>query len=163
MLVRVHGWDYASGVDLLAKGRHQASRHGDLLTVTMADTQIAECIAHTGDLDGAIEIADATVRHLFDSDEVFFRGPASMVLVESLLRRGTKQDLPEAQAAIDRLAACPSDPGFVLYELALLRLRALLARARADEQTYAEFVQRYREVAKSVGFDGHRAIAEAMG
>ncbi|MGB9305528.1 MAG: adenylate/guanylate cyclase domain-containing protein [Mycobacterium sp.] len=162
MLVRVHGGDHASGMDLLAKGRQQASRHGDLLTVTMADTQVAECIARTGDLDAAIEIAGATVRHVFDSGEAFFRGPASTVLVESLLRRGTEQDLREAQTAIDRLATCPSEPGFVLYELALLRLRALLARAHDDEQAYREFVQRYRAMATSLGFDGHIAIAETM-
>jgi adenylate cyclase len=148
--------------DLLATGRQQAFRHGDLLTGTMADIQTAECKAHAGDIDAAIEIARATVRRLFDSDEVIFRGPASTVLVESLLRRGTEQDLREVQKAIDRLAACPTEPGFVLYELALLRLRALLARARADEQAYGEFVQRYRAVASSVGFDGHIALAEAM-
>ena len=134
MLVRLHDGDQAAGIDLLAKGRQQAFRHADLLTVTMADIQTAECKAHTGDIGVAIEIAGATVEHLFDCGEVIFRGPASTVLAESLLRRGTEQDLQEAQTAIDRLAACPTDPGFVLYELPLLRLRALLARARGDEQ-----------------------------
>ena len=55
------------------------------------------------------------------------RGPAVTALVESLLRRGADPDLAEAKAAIDRLAAVPTDPGFVLHELPLLRLRALLA------------------------------------
>ena len=66
---------------------------------------------------------------------MIFRGPASTVLTESLLRRGTEHDLQVAQAAVDRLAACPIDPGFVLYQL---RLRALLACPRDDEQAYRE-------------------------
>jgi len=162
MLVRLHDGDHAAGLDLLARGRQQAHRHGDLLAVTMADIQAAESKADTGDIGAAIDIAMATVEHLFDCGEVMFRGPASTVLAESLLRRGTAQDLQEAQTVIDRLAACPTDPGFVLYELPLLRLRALLARARGDEPSYREFVQRYRAVASSVGFDGHIAIAVSM-
>ncbi len=162
MLVRVHGGDPAAGMDLLAKGRQQASRHADLLTVTMADIQTAECKAHTGDTGAAIEIARATVGHLFDSGDVIFRSPASTVLAESLLCRGTAQDLQEAEAAIDRLAASPADPGFVLYELALLRLRALLARARGDEAIYLDYRDHYRDMATSLGFEGHMQWAEAM-
>jgi len=64
--------------------------------------------------------------------------------------------------AIDRLAAVPTDPGFVLHEIWLLRLRALLARARGDEASYREFRDRYRARAKEVGFEGHMALAEAM-
>ena len=41
--------------------------------------------------------------------------------------------MQEAAAAIERLAAVPTDPGFVLNEIPLLRLRALLARAHGDE------------------------------
>jgi adenylate cyclase len=162
MLVRVHGGDHAAGMDLLAKGRQQGFRHGDLLTATMADIQIAECKAHNGDTGAAIEIARATVGHLFDSGEVIFRSPASTVLAESLLRRGTKQDLREVQTAIDRLAGCPTEPGFVLHELALLRLRALLARAHGDEASYRDYRDRYRDMARTLGFEGHIAWAEAM-
>lgn len=162
MLVRLHDGDAAAGMDLLTTGRQQAMQHGDLLTGTMADIQIAQSKARVGDLDAAIEIATATVEHLFACGKATFQGPASTVLVESLLRRGTGQDLQEAQRAVDRLAACPAEPGFVLYELPLLRLRALLARAHAEEEAYRELVQRYRAVASSVGFDGHVAMAEAM-
>lgn len=57
-------------------------------------------------------------------------------LVDALLRRGSHIDLQEAQAAIDRLAAVPTEPGFELHELPLLRMRALLARAHGDEVAY---------------------------
>jgi len=93
---------------------------------------------------------------------VIFRGPATTALVESLLRRGTDPDVQEAQAVIERLAACTTDTGFVLYELPLLRLRALLARTRNDEQAYRLFAMRYRAMAASLGFEGHIAMAEAM-
>ena len=38
------------------------------------------------------------------------------MLGEALLRRGTDSDLDEAQKSVDRLAAVPTDPGFVLHE-----------------------------------------------
>jgi adenylate cyclase len=87
---------------------------------------------------------------------------AATVLVESLLARGADGDLQAAQAAIDRLAGVPTDPGLVLHELPLLRLRALLARAHGDEAGYLEFRDRYRKMATELGFEGHIAIAEAM-
>jgi adenylate cyclase len=60
---------------------------------------------------------------LFSSGEMIYREPAATVLVEALLRRGSHVDLEDAQAAIDRLAAVPTDPGFVLHRLPLLRGR----------------------------------------
>jgi adenylate cyclase len=162
MLIRAHGGDPAVGINLLAKGRGQAFRHGDLLTVTMADIQTAEYKVHTGDIDEAIEIAKGTIEHLSDSGEIVFRGPASTVLAQSLLRRGTEQDLQEAQNAIDSLADCQTEPGFVLYEPTLLRMRALLARARADKTGYRDYLDRYREMATSLGFEGHMKWAEVM-
>jgi adenylate cyclase len=49
-----------------------------------------------------------------------------------------------------------------MHELPLLRLRALLARARGDEPGYAECVHRYRALAERVGFEGHQMQAAAM-
>jgi hypothetical protein len=70
--------------------------------------------------------------------------------------------LEAAQEAIDQLAAMPTEPVFLYHELPLLRLNALIANARGDEAGYREFRDRYRARAKSVGFEGHMAIAEAM-
>jgi hypothetical protein len=44
----------------------------------------------------------------------------------------------------------------------LLRLRALLARAHGDAAAYAHFRDSYRDMAKTLGFEGHNAWAEAM-
>jgi adenylate cyclase len=87
---------------------------------------------------------------------------ATTVLVEAQLRRGADGDLQDAQGAIDRLAAVPTDPGFVLNEIWLLRLRALLARSNGDEAGYRDFADRYRKLATELGFEGHIALAEAM-
>ena len=91
-----------------------------------------------------------------------WHGPATTTLVESLLHRGTDADHQEAQAAIEWLAAIPTDPGFVMHELPLLRLRALLARAHGDEITCRELVDRYRTMANTLGFEGFLALADAM-
>jgi adenylate cyclase len=56
----------------------------------------------------------------------------------------------------------PTEPGFVLHDIFLLRLRALLARTRGDEAAYRDFRDRYRRMAKTLGFEGHIAWAEAM-
>jgi hypothetical protein len=82
--------------------------------------------------------------------------------VETLLDRGTESDVAEAEAAIERLAAAPADDGLVLRDIWLLRLRALLARARGDEAAYRDYRDRYRDMARSLGFEGHMKWAEAM-
>ena len=91
-----------------------------------------------------------------------FGAPPTGVLVEALLRRGADTDLEEAQAAIDRLATVPTESGFVLHDIFLLRLRALLARAHGDAAAYTDFRDRYRSMARTLGFEGHIAWAEAM-
>jgi adenylate cyclase len=151
------------GFDLLAAVREMAMQQRFTMSaIPMADIEIAREKARLDDLDGAIDVAHSVIDDLLNTGQGLFHGPATTVLVESLLRRGADGDLHEAQVAIDRLAAVPTDPGFVLHELPLLRLRALLARARGDEDGYQDFADRYRKMATELGFEGHMAIAEAM-
>jgi adenylate cyclase len=63
---------------------------------------------------------------------------------------------------VDRLAAVPTEPGFVVNDIWLLRLRALVAKAHGDDTGYREFGDRYRDMAKTLGFEGHMKWAEAM-
>jgi hypothetical protein len=83
-------------------------------------------------------------------------------LVETLLDRSADGDVAEAEAAIERLAAAPADEGLVIRDIWLLRLRALLARAHGDPAAYAHFRDRYRGMAKTLGFEGHMEWADAM-
>jgi hypothetical protein len=50
----------------------------------------------------------------------------------------------------------------VTRDIWLLRLRALLAQACGDAAAYAHFRDRYRDMAKTLGFEGHIEWAEAM-
>ena len=84
------------------------------------------------------------------------------VLVEGLLERCAEGDLPEAEEAIGRLANLPADEGWAMREITLLRLRALLSRARGDGVAYRDLVSRYRAMAESLGFEGHMKWAEEM-
>jgi adenylate cyclase len=84
------------------------------------------------------------------------------VLVDSLLRRGTDSDLVEAQTAIARLAAVSTSSGVVVFDLVVLRLRAVLAHAQGDESAYRDLVDRYRAMAESLGYEGHIAMAATM-
>ena len=83
-------------------------------------------------------------------------------------RSGAEGDLVEAEAAIERLAeatierSAEADGGFAVREIWLLRLRARLAQARGDAASYADFRDRYRDMAKTLGFEGHIDWAEAM-
>ena len=56
----------------------------------------------------------------------------------------------------------PTDPGFVLNEITLLRMRALLAHAEGDNPIYRHWRDRYGKMANELGFEGHIAWAEAM-
>jgi hypothetical protein len=87
---------------------------------------------------------------------------ATGVLVETLLDRAADGDVAEAEAAIERLAAAPAEDGLVMRDIWLLRLRALLAHAHDDETTYRDYRDRYRDMATSLGFEGHMKWAEAM-
>ena len=163
VLINQGGSQRAAGFALLAQYREAHLRHGYAKNVVRTvDTEIAKEKVRTGDIDGAIQLARAVVDFSFDAGDMLSLGEATRVLVESLLQRGTSADLKEAQAAIDRLAAEPTDPGFVLFEVPLLRLRALMAQARRDDATYAQFRDRYRDMAKALGFEAHTALADAM-
>ena len=70
--------------------------------------------------------------------------------------------MAEAEAAIERLAAAPSEDGLAPRDIWLLRLRALLAQAHGDDTAYRDYRDRYRALATSLGFEGHLAWAEAM-
>ena len=61
-----------------------------------------------------------------------------------------------------RLANLPALRDLVVRDIWLLRLRALLARARGDDVAYRDLASRYRAMAESLGFEGHIAMAEAM-
>jgi len=161
----------ARGQKLLAEASEMYVRRvHNLCDLPIVEVYLARERARHGDSDGAIPLMRAAVDHLFCEGRLLgWSTPATGVLVETLLDRGAESDLVEAEAAIERLAeaaierlAAPTDDGFAVREIWLLRLRALLARAHGDAAAYAHFRDRYRDMAKTLDFEGHIAWAEAM-
>ena len=129
----------------------------------IVNVYVARERARCGDRDEAIPLMRAAVGHLFCEPRLLFWGiPATGVLVETLLDRAADADVAEAEAATERLAAASTDDGLAIRDILLLRLRSLLARARGDAVAYAQFRDRYREMARTLGYEGHIAWAEAM-
>ncbi len=112
---------------------------GNASIVQIADIQLARHQSELGDFETAIAQMDQVLDVLFDSGAMLWRGPATSVLVEALLSSNGAGDVDAAHAAIDRLAAVPTDAGYVLHDIPLLRLRALLARAEGSEDAYRRF------------------------
>jgi class 3 adenylate cyclase len=152
------------GHKLLAElsGIFLRQRH-NLCELPLVNVYSARERARRGDRDEAIPLIRAAADHLFREGRLLLWGvPATGVLVETLLDRGTEGDVAEAEAAIERLAAAPAEEGLVIREIWLLRLQALLARAKGDEVAYRDYRDRYRAMATSLGFEGHMKWAEAM-
>ncbi|MBV9545967.1 MAG: cyclase, partial [Chloroflexi bacterium] len=134
-----------------------------LCELPLIDVYVARERARRGDRDGAIPLMRAAVADLLREGEPLASGIcATGVLVETLLERRAEGDVAEAKAAIERLTAAPADEDMVGREIWLLRLQALLARARGEAAAYAQLRERYRDMARWLEFDGHIAWAQAM-
>jgi adenylate cyclase len=154
------GADRAAGIELLKQAR-ESTLEQLWAGLPIANSYIALEQARRGDINGAIELARAVVKELAAAGRCVWIVLATTALVETLLARGTGADLDEADVAVDALAAAPTDPGYVVNDVAVQRLRALIAHAR-DTDSYQAHRDRYRTMATSLGFEGHMALAEAM-
>jgi class 3 adenylate cyclase len=152
------------GQQLLAEVCDVFLRRGhNLGELPIINIYLARERARSGDRDDALLRMRAAADHLFRGRQLLEWGiPGTGVLVETLLDRGADADLAEAEAAIERLAAAPADDGLAIRETWLLRLRALLARAKRDEVAYRDYRDRYRAMATSLGYEGHMKWAEAL-
>jgi hypothetical protein len=155
--------EHDRGQKLLAEVSEVLMRRGrNLCDLPIVEVYLARERARRGDRDGAIPLMRAAVDDLFREGFLLGWGfPATGVLVETLLDRRADGDEAEAEAAIDRLARLPTD-GLVVRDIWLLRLHALLARARGDAAGYAHLRDRYRDRARTLDLAGHIAWAEAM-
>jgi class 3 adenylate cyclase len=156
--------DRKRGLELVAQLRERWLRERSFLHwVPIVDLYVAREQAARGDRDGAISVMRQAVDDLFTRGEfAYLLLGADATLVQTLLDRGADSDLAEAQEAIDRLANLRGDEGWVLRDITLLQLRALLAHARGDKAAYRDHRDRHRAMATSLGFEGHMKWAEAM-
>jgi hypothetical protein len=143
--------------DTFLRDRHHL---GDLPIV---DVYLAREIARRGDYDRGITLMRMATENAVRAGQLLGWGIVTTdVLVQKLLDRSADGDVAEAEAAIERLAAAPTDEGFNMREIFVLRLRALLAQVRGDDLAYASFRDRYRDMAEELGFEGHMDLADAM-
>ena len=129
--------------------------------VSVVDVSLADEMVRRGDR-GALTLLRTSTDALYSSGLLGYWLWAEGVLVGALLQSGTDSDVAEARDAVDRLAAQPAINGSAFFDLVLMRLRALLARARGNEVGYRDFAVRYLEMATSLGFEPHIAAAKEM-
>ncbi|OBK17077.1 ATP-binding protein [Mycobacterium asiaticum] len=156
--------DHDRGERLLNEVTELFQRQGhNLSELPIVNVYGARDMARRGQRDEAIPLMRATVEHLATEAQLLTWGiPATAVLVETLLDRGAAGDVAEAEAAIDRVAQERHSEDLPVRAIWLLRMRALLARARGDTAEYTRLADRYLQLAISLGFEGHIVWAEAM-
>ena len=162
LLSRDAAADRHRGLELMVQARDVWLRERAVFMVPVADLWAARETARRGDRDAAIPVMVKAVDELHQAGRLGYGVWGTCVLVETLLERGAEGDLTEAQEAIDWLANLRADEGSAMLDITLLRLRALLSRARGDNVAYRDLVSRYRAMAESLDFEGHIAWAEAM-
>ncbi len=161
VLVR-HDARREEGFELLFRSRENARENEFTLNaLAIIEPEMAREKARNGDLDGAITQARAAIDEMFVKGSMFLRGVGTSILVESLLERRGDGDLTEAQAAVDRLATVACEPGFIIHELPLLRMRGLIARAHGQDAVSRDYLERYRAKAEQAGFEPLVAAASA--
>jgi len=155
--------DRQRGLELLAQVRDMCLHQRFYLSeMPLIDFWTAREIARRGDRDGAIPQLRRAVDDMLDAGQLGQWVGANALFVETLIERGADRDLADAEAAVNQLAAVSADHGWVISEVWLLRLRALLARAHGDDPAYRDYRDRYRDRAAALGYEGHIAWAEAM-
>jgi class 3 adenylate cyclase len=152
--------DRRRGLELMVQFREVVCDRGPFL-VPLADLWVARERAARGDRDAAIPVMRQAVDELHHQGQLAYGVWGTGVLVETLLEQGAEGDLAEAQQAIDCLANLADDDSAV-RDITVLRLHALLARARSDDIAYRDLASRYRAMAESLGYEGHIAWAEAL-
>ncbi|HEY6819309.1 MAG TPA: AAA family ATPase, partial [Mycobacterium sp.] len=152
------------GLTLMAEVSDVFARHAhNLADRPLVQVYMARERAWRGDLDEAIPLMRAATDHLVREGQLLAWGiPATGVLAQTLLGRGADGDVAEAEAVIERLAIAPADEDRVIRDIWLLRLHALLARAHSDAAAYTELRDRYRDMATTLGLEGHMKWAKEM-
>ncbi|MEZ0358149.1 adenylate/guanylate cyclase domain-containing protein [Mycobacterium sp. SA01] len=115
--------------------------------------------AKFGDRDTAIPVIRDALATLREQRSLGWIVAGVAILVEALAERRADGDLAEAHDALAGLDDLYFDHGSAIVDITRLRLRALLARARDEDDQYRQLASDYRAMAESLGFEGHMAWA----
>ena len=130
-LIHHDGADRERGFEVLAQLRDTCVKESySLNAVPICDVYAARKKAELGDLDHSVQQLGTVADDLFNTEHFVNGDLAVVALVEVLLARGGDGDHAEAEAAINRLANVPVDFSWAVRDIQVLRLRALLSKAR---------------------------------
>ena len=164
-LLLVHGnsADRSRGLELLTEVRELTLEGRFYLSeLPVVELYAAREHARHGHVDDAISGMRSALDLLFERGQFAWGVVASAVFVRTLLDRGGEADLAEAEVVADRMATAPLEMAPECLDLWLLLVRTLLLGARGNESAYRNSRDSYREMARTLGFEGHIAWAEAM-
>jgi adenylate cyclase len=130
--------------------------------VSLLQLYAARRLTAQGDYDGAVSLGREALNEMFETSNYYSCGAGTNTLVESLIARRTEGDLLEAEAAIDRLAGVVPGQQWTVRDAYVLRMRALLAQVRGDDETYRDYCDQYRALADDHGYEGHIKWATEM-
>ena len=163
LLHRAAEADRDRGLELLEQLRDMCLNDVYYLSLLhFGEVYIARERARRGDKDGALPLLRSAVDGMLDTGHFGPFIPGTGVLVEVLLVCAGEDGVPEAQAAIDRLASLRFREDLALRKIWLARMQVLMAQVRGDDDAYRDLRDSYRDMATSLGFEGHMQWAEAM-
>ena len=163
VLVHHSAADSQRGYDILTELRETCVRERYALnSVPILNVYAARESVDHGDVNGGVEQLRATCDDMVETGNIGNLDLATVALVETLLARGSADDIAEAEVAVERLGASLGEAVWVSRAVSGMRLRALIARARGDAPAYQQLKARYRQVSTELGFEGHMAWAAAM-
>ena len=154
LLNRESGADRRRGLELMMQVRAIWLRKGALFLIPVTDVWVARERARSGDREAAIRAMRTAVDELRERFP-FYGVWAAGVLVETLTERATGDDIAEGEAVIDAVASLALGRGSAVVEIGLLRMRVMVSRSRGDQVGYPKHLSRYRDMAKSLGFEEH--------
>jgi adenylate cyclase len=158
----IEGGSEARGSQLLAQSRDMSEADRYYRShIPVMNAWIGRATCKQGDRQGGIALLRPAIDQIFEQGQFGYYVAASPFLVTELLG-GTPDELHEAASEFDRLASVQVLRGYAIYEVTLLRLRALLAQARGDEVAHREFAAHYLKQAEELGFELHIAWAKAL-
>lgn len=151
------------GYDILSELRETCVKERYALNVVPILNVYAgrEMVDH-GNVDDGVEQLRAACDDMVETGNIGNLDLATVALVETLLGRGSANDVTEAEEAVERLTASLGEAVWVSRAVSGMRLRALIARSRGDHATYEALKGQYRRAATDLGFEGHMAWAAAM-
>ena len=124
--------DRHRGLELMMQARDIWLRKRALFLIPVTELWAARETARRGDGDAAIGMMRQAVDELRQAGNLFYGVWGTGVLVETLLERGAEATWPKPKRRSTGWRTSRPITGSAMLEITLLRLRALLARARGD-------------------------------